>query len=216
MSKIFGTVDKFGFEYELLKNTHEKIGVLKESWGMFRLWVDGVNICKYTHDGTINEYEWNLIYLIEWLCENLEYILGYDPYPLPVEGSTTLELLEKCDEFETEEDDEMYLWYRANGSWLFRHNWFNNRDGSTLSSVNFRRIGSIIEISWDNEFWKEHGVEFDSMVGVFKVSIDNFKSAILGFLKEILEELSNLIEAGLVNDREQISKLYAKVKLIHP
>lgn len=210
----FGDINKFAVEYQLKKNPHGESGILKESWGVFRLWINGINICKFKQESSEKDYEWNIIYLVEWLCENLEYILGYDPFPLPVSGNTTLELIRKSDEFETEEDDEMYLWYQSKSRWVHRHNWFCNRGGSYLPSVYFQRKDDGFEVSWDNEFWKEQGIEFASIEGNCKVDRGVFKSVLFDFLEEILKRLETLVDANLSSDHEQISTLYNKVRLI--
>lgn len=216
MQNKFGDINKFAIEYQLKKNPYGESGILKESWGIFRLWVNGINICKFKQGSLEKDYEWNLIYLVEWLCENLEYILGYDPFPLPVSGNTALELIQRSDEFETEEDDEMYLWYQSKSRWVHRHNWFCNRDGSYLSSVYFQRKDDAFEVSWDNKFWKGQGIEFASIEGNCKVDREVFKSVLFGFLEEILKRMEALVESNLSSDHEQISILYKKVKLIKP
>ncbi|MFT4008231.1 MAG: hypothetical protein QM683_22410, partial [Lacrimispora sp.] len=124
----FGDSNKFAIEYQLQNNPYGEIGILKESWGVFRLWIDGINICKFKQENEEKDYEWNLIYLVEWLSENLEYIIGYDPFPLPVCGNNVSELIQKSDKFESGEDDEMYLWYEARSRWIHRHDWLCNRD----------------------------------------------------------------------------------------
>ena len=210
----YGDINKFAIEYQLKKNHYRESGTLKESWGVFRLWINGMNICKYKHENSEKDYEWNLIYLIEWLCENLEYILGYDPFPLPVSGNTTLELIRKSGEFEPKEEDEMYLWYQSRSRWIHRHNWFCNRDGSYLSNVYFRRKDDGFEVSWDNGFWTEQGIEFISVEGTGEVGGELFKSVLLGFLEEILIQLESSVETNFCSDLEQISALYKKVKLI--
>jgi hypothetical protein len=82
--------------------------------------------------------------------------------------------------------------------------------------VYFRRKDDGFEISWNNEFWKEQGIEFASIEGNCKVDRGAFKSVLFGFLEEILKGLETLVDINLSSDREQISTLYKKVKLIKP
>ncbi|GEB31701.1 hypothetical protein [Brevibacillus parabrevis] len=49
-------------------------------------------------------FEWNLIYMVEWLSENVKYILRDEPFPLPVKGQHSLELLKHCLLFESDDD----------------------------------------------------------------------------------------------------------------
>lgn len=212
MSRVFGNTSVFGLEYILLENPHEETGVLKASWGQFKMWVDGKDICRYSYESELESYEWNLIYLVEWFCENLQYVVGYDPFPIPVEGLNMLELCKKTEEFTSEDEVEVYLWNKAYSSWLFRHNWLVNRDGSILPSVQFRRTGAEIEISWDNEFWKSDQIEFESMSGVYWIENDSFKSTVLEFLHSILEDLNSSLDNNLVNDHEQLIGLSKKIR----
>ena len=143
MKNNFGNPNKFAMQYTFLPNPHNEKGILGESWGMFKLMVEGNDICQYSIDNKTTNYNWNLLYIVEWLCENLYYLLGYDPFPLPVQGENALELIENADEYESDEDNDMYLWYQAKSSWLFKHSWFCNRGGSFLADVILEGIGIV-------------------------------------------------------------------------
>ncbi|SDF88319.1 hypothetical protein [Sporomusa acidovorans] len=211
---IFGNVDKFAIEYQFMPSPFEEDKVLKQSWGIFRLWVMGQDVCEYTINGVLSKYEWNLIYIVEWLCNNLEYVLGYDPFPLPVNGKNSLELIRESDKFESEEDDEFYLWYQAKSSWIFRHSWFSNRAGSILASVYFRRIEDNIELAWDNGFWEESQVYFSKPKGVCSVSKGDFKEAIFSFLTYALDQLESNLGGNAQIDGQSIAALRRKLNLL--
>lgn len=155
MKYVIGDINKFAIQYILMPNPYDERGVIGQSWGRLDLWVSGKNLCQYKVGDTVNVYIWNLFYVIEWFCENLHHILGYDPFPLPVKGENTLELIQKADTFDIDEEDENYLWHHAKRTWIFRHTWFPNRGGSRLPSVYFRRVGENIEIAWNNNFYEK-------------------------------------------------------------
>ncbi|AOT68319.1 hypothetical protein [Geosporobacter ferrireducens] len=216
MNNSFGNPNKFAIQYMLLSNPHNETGILGESWGIFKFLIEGKNICQYKIGNDTVDYKWNLLYIVEWMCENLHHILGYDPFPLPIQGESTLELIKNADEFETDEDDEMYLWYQAKSSWIFRHSWFQNRGGSFLSSAYFRRINDRIEISWNNDFYKEKGIMFIYPKGTSLISKVEFKEVIFKFLYDILSNLDRKVSNDIKNDKSYISELWKKIKLLEP
>lgn len=210
---LFGDKEKFAIEYQFIPSPYKEEELLNKSWGIFKLWIENQNICEYEINNYKKQYEWNLIYIVEWLCNNLEFILGYDPFPLPVKGQTTLQLIQESNKFECEEDDELYLWYQAKSSWTFRHSWFSNRAGSMLADVYFRRIETDVEISWDNNFFKDDQVYFTKPVGVYVISKNEFKNIVLEFLSDILSNMETILgETKLKN--QNLAELKIKVNLL--
>ena len=107
--KKFGDSNKFGIQYSFLENPFNEKGVFGESWGEFKLFINGSDICEYLEEKESKTYTWNLYFIIEWLCENLEFILGYDDFPLPVKGENILELVDAANNFEIEDELEEYF-----------------------------------------------------------------------------------------------------------
>lgn len=108
------------------------------------MWINNINICAYNQE---QQYKGNLYYIIDWFCDKIEYILGYDIFPLPVKGDTTLEIIENANEFDSDSEPEIDLWYAAKSRWIFNHCWFNARGETVLPCVYFRQIEDLIEIS---------------------------------------------------------------------
>lgn len=212
--KIFGDKAKFAIEYQLTSSPYEEEELLKKSWGILKLWIEARDVCQYVVDGSKKQYEWNLIYAVEWLCNNLEYVLGYDPFPLPIQGKNTLELINESDKFESDEDDEFYLWYQAKNSWTYRHSWFSNRAGSMLSNVYFRRVNDDIEISWNNGFFEDNQVVFVVPVGVYTVSKTDFKATVFDFLKDILEAFETALGGSARIGEQSVVDLRRRVSLL--
>ncbi|MBN7773729.1 hypothetical protein [Clostridium aminobutyricum] len=216
MDNNFGNPNKFAIQYTFLSNPHNEKGIVGESWGVFKLLIEGKDICQYTIDNKNTDYNWNLIYILEWLCENMQYLIGYDPFPLPVQGESTLELIENADDFDSDEEDEIYLWYQAKSSWLFKHSWFCNRGGSFLSNVYFRREQENVEISWNNDFYREKEIIFANPRGIRIIPKTEFKLVIFNFLNDILLKLEEKVPADLIDDKNKITELYKKIKLLEP
>jgi hypothetical protein len=210
---IFGNTNKFAIEYDFIPSPYEEEKLLKQSWGIFRLWVEGKDLCEYKADGVLNKYEWNLIYIIEWLCDNLKYIVGYDPFPVPVKGENLLELLAESYKFDSE-DIEEDLWYDAVSSWIFRHSWLCNRAGSIVSNVDFRRVDENIELTWDNDFWEEYKIYFSNVKGVYIVPKKDFKEIIFSFLTNALEQLEGALGKDAKIDDRTLAHLHEQLNLL--
>ncbi|EAG3548937.1 DUF5984 family protein [Listeria monocytogenes] len=178
-------------------NTDKELGE-----GDLEFYINGKNLCSYKKDGNLKSYSWNLFCVVTWMCENIEYIIGYDPFPLPVKGDTSLELISEADQYESEDIIEEYLWNSAKSTWIFKHNWFSYREGSILPQVYFRRVGNDIEICWDNDFWQESGIEFQMTKGSVRIEKDNFVKTITEFIRSFLTKASEL-----TNDEEQQIKI---------
>lgn len=210
MKKI-GNFNKFGIEYSFLENPYNEQGLFGKSWGYLKFFIDGKDICEYLEEGIPKIYTWNLYFIVEWLCENLEFILGYDPFPLPVKGESTIELINVANGFEIEEEKEEYLWHNAMSSWIFRHTWFSSRGGSTLTSAYFYRKGNDIEVSWDNEFWSADKVEFIHLSGFSRIKKEEFREVILEFLYDILNNFETTTEA----EGMQIKNFIKRIDLLN-
>lgn len=201
MLNIFGNKKEFAIEYEILD-----LNVSRDVFGYINLWLNDSNICQYT--GSEVE-EWNIYYIIEWFCDKLEYILGYDAFPLPVTGNTSLELLRKADEYENDNQLKSDLWYFAKSRWIFNHSWFTARDGAILPCVYFRRVKDCIEISWDNKFWQEYNIRFSSVEGFYLVNFSTFTSILSNFLNESIIDLEKKLGYESIKDmRKKINILF--------
>lgn len=182
MSNIFGTKEKFAISYMF----EDK----QETWGSIQIWVNGENLCLFKDDKQIYEHGGDLYYIPEWFCTKIEYILGYDAYPLPIKGDSLLEIESIANTYKNDNFMEEDLWYGAMNRWILNHCWLSSRDGSVFPSISFWRFDETnIDISWDNRFWQEHGVIFCSETGTAKIPYDDFKTILLEFLYTIIEDL---------------------------
>jgi hypothetical protein len=188
--KVFGEPSNIAIQYLLKSNPYKEIGVLGESWGSFKLWLNDQEVCGFSRGGQSLSYTANLIYIVEWFSENLEYILSDDLLDLPVKGDNALELYNNSLELKTDDELEQDRWFEIRQDWFSRHNWFSNRGGSFLAEIFFRKVQDNIEIVWDtSKTVQEEGIRFDTPQGVCYVSLATFQSVVFDFLWDIVKEL---------------------------
>lgn len=189
--RTFGDKDIFAIQYEFEVNPFYETSLTGETWGKFELTVRGMDVCRYKRVDSETTYQWNLIYIVEWFCENLKYILSEEPFPLPVEGQNSLELLDNSLLFESDNDDEFDAWFDKKQEWEYKHSWFSNRAGSFLPDVLFRRVNdNKIEIAWNNEsIYSSEGISFINPTGIEYVSLGIFESTIKNFIEDFLDNL---------------------------
>lgn len=203
--RSFGDKNTFSIQYEFGANPFNENSLIGETWGRFELFVHGVDVCQYKREDSLTTYQWNLIYIVEWFSENLKYILSDEPFPLPVEGQHSLELLDNCLLFDSDNDDEFDAWFDTKQEWEFKHSWFSNRAGSFLPDVFFRRVNGDIEIAWNNEStYSSEGISFINPIGSEYVPLGIFESTIKNFIEDFLE---NLLQNSKNNcDAEEVNQ----------
>nr|WP_289356257.1 DUF5984 family protein [Paenibacillus sp. S-12] len=197
-------------QYEFGENPFNESSLTGETWGRFELFVQGVDICQYKRQNSVTIYQWNLIYIVEWFSENLKYILSDVPFPLPVEGQHSLELLDNCLLFESDDDNEFDAWFDTKQEWEFKHSWFSNRAGSFLPEVFFRRVNDELEIAWNNEStYSSEGISFMNPTGIVYLPISIFESTIKNFIEDFLDNilLTSRNESDVREFYQEIKKL---------
>ncbi|WP_238533456.1 hypothetical protein [Paenibacillus terrae] len=179
-----------------------------ETWGRFEFFVYGRDVCQYKREDIVTPFQWNLIYIVEWFSENLKHILSDEAFPLPVEGQNSLEIIDNCLLFESDNDDEFDEWFDTKQEWEFKHSWFSNRAGSFLPDVFFRRVIGKIEIAWNNEsMYSSEGISFINPIGVEYVPLGIFEPTIKNFIEDFLDNL--LLNSKNKCDAEEV---YQKIK----
>ncbi|MDP4097352.1 hypothetical protein OIN60_11285 [Paenibacillus sp. P96] len=190
MLRSFGEKNVFSIQYKFETNPFNESTLAGETWGRFELFVRGIDICQYKRENSLNTYQWNLIYIVEWFSENLKYILSDDSFPLPVEGQHSLELLDNCLSFESDNDDEFDAWFDTKQEWEFQHSWFSSRAGSFLADIFFRRVNDKIEIAWNNEStYSTEGISFTNPAGLEYIPIGIFESTVKSFIEDFLDQI---------------------------
>lgn len=208
---MFGDINVFSVKYEFTTSPFNDLGLLADSWGKFELWVNGRELCGFSKNNQEQTYEWNLIYVVEWICENLPIIIQDEEFPLPVKGNTTFELLTNSLDFDSENDDEFDDWFSTKQDWEFKHSWFSSRGGSYLPQIYFRRNVNQIEISWNNESLYNSGISFPYLIGVEYVPMQVFESVLRNFVQDFLNALKSKTQC--IEEYEKFSeKVLKKIK----
>lgn len=187
--KCFGDKEVFAIAYELKESPFAECGKTEPSWGVFQMWVHNKSVCTYLRDNRIREYEWDLIFIVEWLYKNINNAINETQFPLPVEGNNSIEFYNNCGDFDSDDDDEFFSWFEKRQDWYFRHGWFSNNGGSYLADVIFRKVDDTVEIAWDNsDLFSE--IKFITPKGIYYVPIELFQSVINSFMENFILEVS--------------------------
>ena len=187
--KKFGEKDKLQLIYNFKKDPFGESKYFSDSWGTFEIYVKNKDLCRVTMYGETRKYEWNLVYITEWLVYNLEYIIGYDPFPLFQSDKNLNDMLEIACNKEWEDDLEFDLWYGALHTWTRRHAWASESGGSLISNVSFYRRGNKIEITWNNEEERDLRIKYEYKKGTENIERKYFIEVICEFLANITEYL---------------------------
>ncbi len=184
MLKLFGQKDIFAIGYRFFEEDDVD--------GTIQLWVNNQELCLFKVGGEnkAEGHEGSLYYILEWFCDKIEYVLGYDSYPLPVQGDTALDLLNKSNEYEDDDELEEDMWHCVKIRWMQNHSWFSGRDGAIFPDVSFWRCDkNTMEISWNNVFWREHDILFCAEYGSAKIEYYYFRKILLAFMTSCLEDI---------------------------
>ena len=163
------------------------IGVGKDiSAYQLSVYIQGNDILQFEKGGVIYTYRWKECQdIIEWIYENMMYILSDDNFPLSISADSAAE---KC-EISYKLDFDDIEQYEILQEWMFRHSWFSARAGSYLADVYFVRNDNMIEISWDNtNTFEEDGIKFVFPKGKYEVDKNIFEE----IMKEVCKFLLNL------------------------
>jgi len=187
--KYFGNKEVFAFAYELKDCPFNVSGKNEPTWGIFQMWVNDKSVCTYLREDQRHEYEWDLIFIVEWLCKNKNNILNESQFPLPSEGNNALELYYNSGDFDSDNIDVFDTWFKKRQDWYFKHSWYSNNGGSYLADVLFRRVADTIEIAWDNTELNSE-IKYNNPKGIYYIPIKLFQNVVDSFIEDFMLEVS--------------------------
>ena len=177
--EIFGDKAEFALEFALLSDSiAAEPEESKGSWGAWRLWVAGVNLCDIRLQGAdgntsaVQEVRWFLGPVFRWLVDNWMPLIHEKR--LPQEG-TVVDRRSARDAYlatlESAGDDPVRFcpWQE----WAGRHSLRSASEGGIVPDVFFQRMEDEIEISWGNRI--QPGAEaamFMAESGLARASVD--------------------------------------------
>ncbi|AIK36538.1 hypothetical protein [Bacillus pseudomycoides] len=200
--KYFGDKETFAVAYELKESPFDKSGKIEPTWGIFQMWVNNKSVCTFSMSERVCEYEWDLFFIVEWLYKNKNNIFNETQFPLPIEGSNSIEFYKNSGDFDSDDDDEFDLWFEKRQDWYFRHSWYSHNGGSFLADVIFRRVENTIEIAWDNSnLYSE--IKFINPKGIYYVPFELFQGVINNFIEDFMLKVSENEEGKKVIEKLQ-------------
>lgn len=151
----------------------------RKEYSEMRLYIEEKDILQYEYKDMINRYRWyNFDDIVEWLEENLKYILSFDDGPIEPNVKNAIKFIIKC---QKDSNTDISL-SESISDWCFRHGWLNARAGSFLASLIFRRVNNYIEISWNNSNSYRGNPKFIYDEGCYYIDIDIFKEVMMSFI----------------------------------
>jgi len=123
------------------------------SWGAFRVWADGRNLCEHqVGDTTENAVHWYLLPFFEWLAGNWDALLHEERLPLGGHGIDarhayyqTVRLV--LGSIDPGSEKKSIAWER----WWKRHALRACRSGGVFPDIFIRRLRDTIELSWGDQ-----------------------------------------------------------------
>jgi len=152
----FGDRSKFAIDLKLVPDPHSgeaSSSALSASWGMFRLWVRGRNLCEHHAQGELHTgVTWYLLPLFGWLAENWDPLFHEHRLPEAMEANSArhaylLGLRATLGDPDPRVEHRAEVWQR----WWHRHALRSCREGGIFPDIFIRRMLDFVEISWGNQ-----------------------------------------------------------------
>ncbi|MBF0399791.1 MAG: ImmA/IrrE family metallo-endopeptidase [Magnetococcales bacterium] len=153
--RTFGHRNDFAFEYRFQPDPDAgKAATALESgsWGAFRFWVKGRNLCQHHHKGEMgHEISWYLSPLLNWLSENWNPLFHEECFPLPCDKrNARIGYMDSLRRYMGDTDPVVEARGEAWFGWWQRHALRSCRRGGLFPDLFFRRMVDFSEISWGN------------------------------------------------------------------
>jgi Zn-dependent peptidase ImmA (M78 family) len=123
---------------------------LAASWGMFSLWVDGVNLCAHDEEAErLEGVHWYLLPLLEWLVESWDPLLHEERLPAPRVADAPRAAARVGMSLRSPATD----WGVAESlyAWRARHSWRTAADGGLFPDIWIRRWRDQLEVAVGTE-----------------------------------------------------------------
>jgi len=194
----FGDRGHFALSFALGHDPHPGVPDPETSiWGGFALWARGKCLTRSISDdgGVADEIRWNLLPLLEWFVEVGIRLVNEEPFPAL---SSSDQVRDATDWFNESEDPPITLTESEEDQWFLRRSdWRRHHAVRTaaldvaLPNIHLRRLGSFVEVSWDNETWSppRPDVSFVEKRGTVLVSAREAAKVIQQALMDVIRVL---------------------------
>ncbi len=159
-ARQFGDRGHFALSFTLGHHPHQSASASPDSiWGGFALWARGRCLTRSVCDegGVADEIRWDLLPILEWFIEVGVRLVNEEPFPALVASDR---VRDATDWFNESEDPPVTLtvseedaWFQRRSDWRRHHALRTAALDVSLPNVHLRRLGSFLELSWDNETW---------------------------------------------------------------
>ncbi|MEO5333059.1 MAG: hypothetical protein H7839_13650 [Magnetococcus sp. YQC-5] len=151
----FGDRSSFALEYRFREDPdHGHAATLLESasWGEFRFWVQGSNLCQYHYQNQLyHETTWYLSCLFVWLAENWVPLFHEEKRPFSMGWpNARMGYLDALKRYLDDTDPIIESQSEALYDWWQRHAVRSCRQGGLFPDIFLHRLFDLVEISWGN------------------------------------------------------------------
>ena len=141
-----------------------KYEALEKGYGYIHIIVNGQDISEYSYNGNIYYGMCRISKLLEWINDNLKYILSDDPFPVKTNAKTGADMWLYSDDYIPE-------------------NYEHSLNEFCMPFIVFCKVGDNMEITWNNIDHNYKDVEFRYKYGVCYLNLNDFKSELYNFIK---------------------------------
>ncbi len=152
----FGDPSRFAIDMEFLPDPHNGRGASPAqaaSWGAFRLWVRGRNLCEHrAQDALHDAATWYLLPFLTWLAENWDPLFHEQRLPEAMQPKSARHAYLGAVRA-TLGDPDPQVEHRAIAwqQWWERHGLRSCREGGLFPDIFIRRLLDFVELSWGNQ-----------------------------------------------------------------
>lgn len=157
---------------------------IEEDWGWIHIIVNGMDISKYSYRNNIFYGRCRIKELVNWLKENLKYILSIDDFPVRTENGSGVDMWLNSDLYIPNDLEESLNFQEKRQNWLWCHAIDTCQQEFCMPFVVFRNVGNGIEISWNNLHHFYDGVEFLYTKGSYIADIYEFTLTVNKFMEQ--------------------------------
>lgn len=150
--------------------------------GYIHIIVNGEDVSEYSFRGNIYYGMCRINVLINWIKDNMEYILSDDLFPLETTAGTGADMWLYSDHYNPNDFEKMISAHQKRQYWIWHHAIDTCKEEFCMPFVVFRKVNNEIEISWNNSVHNYNGVKFRYLNGSCIIKTDEFKSIIDKFM----------------------------------
>lgn len=160
-----------------------KYEALEKGYGYIHIIVNGQDISEYSYNGNIYYGMCRISKLLEWINDNLKYIISDDPFPVKTNAKTGADMWLYSDDYIPGNYEHSLKFQEKRQNWIWHHSIDSCKDEFCMPFIVFCKVGDNMEITWNNIDHNYKDVEFRYKYGVCYLNLNDFKSELYNFIK---------------------------------